>query len=1053
MSSGRRASAHDAVPGHPNTAEAAATANTLNYALGNLGGRRKSWMHTDQASDPPPPPAIKRKRGRPSLSSKQNAQAQPQTLPAPGLVSPATDSSRDWQPLSNSTSPQLANLAFDKNRPSPSTVLPSPSPSEETHIDSARTPQTQNENIFPTNTRVGAAATGTEMAESPREESPDIPLMELSRQRANSFSRPDKWPRLGNTQSPQARQERLATGARPNHEVSPPRVRPQSLRPSSTGQAQTQSPPLNRHLSSHAPTQQLQQAAGNRPSSRTQARTQIYPQIAGTQPQAQAPFGPPSDLSSSQPTGSSAMPSHQSPHSQAQPQRQQPPYAQADAITMIDCQNALNHFLRTVGPSPRHPRDARRLEVLADAVKKQDWDYLTLHQYFCLLDTESHSLAPTITNHPNLATALSLLGEVLDGNVHLSSPVLNFFARFPLPLSQIAINWPRTYEHQQRMFSRFMGLSVNFKSLKSACDQRGYPPLVRELYDGLGLSSMVFQQIIFTALLRRMWHKFGPSQSPTQLKFEQDAQNIFKQNQVDFLQRLSMRPPNATLEDDNVERDVEQVSWGAKLKALCQQQEQILKLLVPPQEWQPIQQANQQFPSHQSSPVVSEQPIPHILRPGTQATQAQVHRHPGRSQVHATVPSLQQPHLPSQSTTRPQSRLRRSLPSQAAVKPRPAHYPLLLPPSGWHQPQQREARPGRFALHQAGLRSPILRAQPEGTILYQHVKGFAKPPTRLVGASYGIEKWTLSISAEEFRLVPCSVSDGQGGSTSRMVNENSQLLRLRCVKWPSADLPDEHAWAVADTSWMPYTYFTFNGKSLHSRRKLHHGKDMPIDLSEFLKEGDNTLEIAVLRKPDDEKYLGYLLAIETIGFTRQKDIEETCLTASRLPAAQSINTIKNRLAKTSDDDEIAIVESNLTIDIRDPFTASRICDIPARSRSCRHPSCFDLSTFLETRTKRGDASVFDGWRCPICNGDARPQHLIVDGFLQDVRGELERRSLLETRAIIVDQNGNWKPKEEPVNTGSGQDRASPEDKPEAAAPATSTFRTTPVNVEVIDISD
>jgi zinc finger MIZ domain-containing protein len=130
--------------------------------------------------------------------------------------------------------------------------------------------------------------------------------------------------------------------------------------------------------------------------------------------------------------------------------------------------------------------DGRRLDVLRDAVRKQDWDYLTIHQYYCLLDIDRATLPLKLTNDPNLPAAYSLVKEVLDTNGNLSPATQTFFTKFPLPLAQMATNWPRAYEQQQHMFFRFMSLAGNFPGLKNACGQRKYPPLARELAEGLG---------------------------------------------------------------------------------------------------------------------------------------------------------------------------------------------------------------------------------------------------------------------------------------------------------------------------------------------------------------------------------------------------------------------------------------------------------------------------------------------------------------------------------------------------------------------------------------
>jgi hypothetical protein len=150
--------------------------------------------------------------------------------------------------------------------------------------------------------------------------------------------------------------------------------------------------------------------------------------------------------------------------------------------------------------------------------------------------------------------------------------------------------------------------------------------------------------------------------------------------------------------------------------------------------------------------------------------------------------------------------------------------------------------------------------------------------------------------------------------------------------------------------------------------------------------------------------------------------------------------IKSKLA-AHDDDEITVVESTLTLGMFDPFSQARMCDIPVRSKACPHNDCFDLETFLNTRPRKGDASVADQWKCPICKSDARPHMLLVDGFMEDVRKQLVSRGLARTRHILVRQDGSWQPKAE-VREGVSDDPPTPVAR-----------RSIPADVEIIDLSD
>jgi hypothetical protein len=123
-----------------------AMVHTLNRALGNLGGRQKSWMHASipepSSSDVTvkPLPFTVRRQGRPPKHAPQSTHP-PQTteVARPSIESQVVE----VEPFSNSTSPQLANVLTGHGTPyhAPSvlTVFPSPTPSEE-NMDNASVP-------------------------------------------------------------------------------------------------------------------------------------------------------------------------------------------------------------------------------------------------------------------------------------------------------------------------------------------------------------------------------------------------------------------------------------------------------------------------------------------------------------------------------------------------------------------------------------------------------------------------------------------------------------------------------------------------------------------------------------------------------------------------------------------------------------------------------------------------------------------------------------------------------------------------------------------------
>ena len=317
-----------------------------------------------------------------------------------------------------------------------------------------------------------------------------------------------------------------------------------------------------------------------------------------------------------------------------------------------------------------------------------------------------------------------------------------------------------------------------------------------------------------------------------------------------------------------------------------------------------------------------------------------------------------------------------------------------------------------------------------------------------------------------------------GAPGTRYVNEQSKIVRLRCVKWKQGEKdPEENTWAVTDTSWIPFSYFSLNGTPLQARKKLHHGKDLPIDITDLLKEGENLLEVTVMARSGDTSHLNYLIAVESVCILSHESIKNYCMTENGVSAEEVLQSIKDKLSGSVDDgdnDEFSVIQSSITMGLRDPFSQAKMCDIPVRSKACTHYDCFDLEIFLGSRARKGDASVADQWKCPICASDARPHMLIYDGFNADVKKQLEAQGLADTRHIIFSQDGSWKLKAE-VREGVSDDPPSPVPKraslprssippasvpparssaPRASAPRNSASRSSiPADVEIIDLSD
>jgi hypothetical protein len=257
-----------------------------------------------------------------------------------------------------------------------------------------------------------------------------------------------------------------------------------------------------------------------------------------------------------------------------------------------------------------------------------------------------------------------------------------------------------------------------------------------------------------------------------------------------------------------------------------------------------------------------------------------------------------------------------------------------------------------------------------------------------------------------------------------------------------------------------------NRHPLEIRRKLHHGKDLPIDITQKLLislRPHTSYQITVsIPKWRDPEFAAYFLAVEVIEILHHKQILDL-VQKQRIPAAHTLETIKRSLAPlAADDDDFAMVVGDLTLDLADPFTA-KIFVVPVRSKHCLHRECFDLETFLQTRNSKPkrpqQPSMPDVWKCPLCGKDSRPYELQIDDFLVAVRAELAKTDDLDVKAIIIAPDGTWKPKREPRSkrkaTRDPYDDDSSDEEPLPTLGIKSAASTTPGPrvIEIIDLDD
>jgi hypothetical protein len=406
------------------------------------------------------------------------------------------------------------------------------------------------------------------------------------------------------------------------------------------------------------------------------------------------------------------------------------------------------------------------------------------------------------------------------------------------------------------------------------------------------------------------------------------------------------------------------------------------------------------------------------------------------------LPQHQHPYLPSNSPYTPPLLNQLSRPQQAQSIPPPR---LFFPGPNPSVPQPANPDPRRSALHQAHLRSPVLVPKMPDTSVpvasndhYRRVVGFALPPYRL--AAKAVQEVPFQLSSQAVgRLLKIKVG-ANGDPPQGEVDINSIMLRLRCCEVaPFQPLPTENRWVLVDGSWPVQAYFAVNQTALEPRRKLHHGKSLPINITHCVSPDTNKLVVRLNRSKYDKSPFNYAVAVEVVGFATRQSIKEACL-KRLIPSEQILESITRSLI--SDDDDI-IMQSNFTLQLYEPFSNAKIFDIPVRSQDCLHKQAFDLDVFLETRLEqqplplKSRMSKVDAWRCPICKADSRPQRLVVDGFLMAVRESLAAKNMLKTRAINVESDGSWAPIHE----------ADDEETDDEATPAPKK------NIQIIEIDD
>ncbi|KAK3708816.1 hypothetical protein LTR37_011337 [Vermiconidia calcicola] len=694
---------------------------------------------------------------------------------------------------------------------------------------------------------------------------------------------------------------------------------------------------------------------------------------------------------------------------------------------------------------PYQQVDHGRMTLLTQAVENNDLFYVVLSQLHSLTDEPNH--LPQSTR--NLGSRpFEYLDTLLCPNTAISPQLLACLKRFPMAITSIKSGPLKTaYDALVETVEQFLRI-WNWDKMVTECRKRQTPPLVQELVDQLGLTSPVLRITAWRAIARLVGdftQTFDPDQGMAQLEqlYNEDLMLCQQGYRRDTAGKISACAAyRKTLE-----------AWRQHLPRLLQHRANNQhvrnpnpnnrpQFQIPAEAFRLLRQdygghdsrardMRQQQLSNIANSTASAQQIPSNALYGQPMLQAQ------SGPISGAASSVQMVNVGNTGIFMPTQQYP---PNTGLMFPHERDQPRA-------QPTQPEA--ARSGLHQAHLRSPVLGAsQPDinQALLYRYVECCVMSPQKINGIPNDTMKF--GITQDMFnKLPPIQPARSAGEPPMRKLTEHLNTFRLRCAAITMKGFPDEKTWVEADNVWPDDLFLDVNGTMLEPRRKLHHGRYLPIDLTAYVKPGKNELNVTVNRMSTDTRPYEYALAVEKVKLMKHEDI---MVKLKVISAKDSLAAIKKSLSGSDDDDDIAITSSNMTIKLFDPFTQSKMITTPARGKGCLHRDCFDLETFLSAcrREQPGWPTVTDCWRCPICRGDIRPQTLVIDGFLLEVREELAKKNLLDTRAIVVEEDGSWKPKAE-ERTGV---RSKSLEREERAAPTTGNVAPKKV-VEIIELDD
>lgn len=672
-----------------------------------------------------------------------------------------------------------------------------------------------------------------------------------------------------------------------------------------------------------------------------------------------------------------------------------------------------------LSPGRQPPIVQARIKTLLDAIKCEDVRFLFLHQIVCLSSHQPTLIPEGLRSQPTFDPVIRWLSGLLGSPQRLPTPTLAYFASFPQALPVFAQRAPNDYTAQINDLGHFFHLmTYSGFAFLDTCATHSWPPPTADIFRYTGAKSMSLRTVMFRHLARTIWGKLP---EPSALSLMQRAEPLHRKDQNAFRHRAWQNLAEVSKEELQVNGLIRQYAIEAFSQAgvpMAVPRSHVVTTPVQPHS-----------PSMSSGPPVriTSAPLPPPQQPVRSFTAPGVIMHAPVARPVPKVPGMEASIYPKAPFT-----------IQSVAQPQPGH--------ALHQLWSRTPEPG-----------PDTKSTPKPD-LCQSIESFAVAP-RLLRANEIIHTFTFDLSEQQLARLYKDTTTAEGRNKRHFRNGGTLLrIKLSNKSFPrnsagrtSIDISE---WVVADPYWPPNILVEVNKKSIELRRKIQWAKDLPADITgndfageRYLVLGKNTVEVMFNTVHTDPSIQTYSFAIEVVP-TRTAAALKAKVRETVQDASVTLGQIKHRLGG-DESDEIQSVGGTITLDLFEPFTTSKMFDVPVRSQGCQHLDCFDLDTFIEARYRRksGYPSAIDDWRCPLCRADARPQKLFVDGFLVDVRRELAEQNKLDCRYVVVKEDGSWEPKVMAQNKEASEPAKTPDAKSvvQPAGPK--------APIEVIDLDD